>query len=172
MRKTIIVLFLLFSAVPLLGQVRDYELGTRITAEQRGNIYGGYFDYSDPEAVNIRVSVWGFVEYPGRYLVPDYTTVMDLLSYAGGPTDDSNLDELRLYRIEDNVERMIPINFNDLMWEEDLENKYRSLPQIKPGDIFVIPGEPRMYFLDWFGIGLSVFSALISLTILIITIQE
>jgi hypothetical protein len=95
------------------------------------------------------------------------------MSYVGGPTDDSNLDDLRIYRIdENNREQMIPINFNDLMWEDGLNEKYRSLPDLKPSDILVVPGEPRLYFMDWFSIGLSVFSALISLTILLITIRD
>ncbi len=41
----------------------------------RRNIYGGYYDYSDPESINIKVSVWGFVKYPGRYVIPEQTTV-------------------------------------------------------------------------------------------------
>ncbi len=69
-------------------------LGTQYTGYQQRQ--SGFFDYSDPEAINMRVSVWGFVRYPGRYLVPIYTTVTDLLSYAGGPRDNSNIDDLRL----------------------------------------------------------------------------
>ena len=111
--------------------------------------------------------------YPGKYLIPEYTSVIDLMSYVGGPTDDSNLDELRIYRLDDdNRELMIPIDFNDLMWEDELEGKYKSVPSLRPSDILVVPGEPRLYFMDWFSIGLSVFSALISLTILILTIRD
>jgi hypothetical protein len=95
------------------------------------------------------------------------------MSFVGGPTDDSNLDDLRIYRLDDNnQEQMIPIDFNDLMWEDELEGKYKKVPSLKPSDILVVPGQPRMYFLDWFSIGLSVFSALISLTILILTIRD
>ncbi len=167
------VLFLsvTFFQVVTYGQIRDYELGS-LAVENRRTIYGGFYDYSDPEAINISVSVWGFVKYPGRYLIPEYTNVVDLISFVGGPTDDSNLDELRIYRIEDNKEIMIPFDYNDLMWSDKLEGKYKKVPTLKPSDIMVVPGEPRLYFMDWFSIGLSVFSALISLTILIITIQN
>lgn len=174
MKKLILVLLLgsIFS-IDSYSQIRDYELGSQTLSNRRGTVYGGYYDYSDPEAVNINVSVWGFVKYPGRYTVPDYTSIIDLLSYVGGPTDDSNLDEIRIYRLdENNNEIMIPIDFNDLMWEGELESKYRKLPTIKPSDILVVPGEPRLYFMDWFSIGLSVFSALISLAILLITIRK
>jgi hypothetical protein len=153
------------------AQIRDYELGAQVSDRQR-SIYGGFYDYSDPEAINIKVSVWGFVRYPGKYVIPDYTSVVDLMSFVGGPTDDSNLDDLRIYRIDDNNrEQMIPIDFNDVMWEDELEGKYKKVPSLKPSDILVVPGQPRMYFLDWFSIGLSVFSALISLTILLLTIE-
>lgn len=155
------------------AQIRDYELGSQVIDGARRNIYGGLYDYSDPEAVNMKVSVWGFVKYPGRYVIPDYTSLMDLLSYVGGPTDDSNLDQLRLYRIdENNKEQMIEVDYNDLMWEDELESRYRKVPDLKPSDILVVPGEPRLYFMDWFSIGLSIFSALISLTILILSIRD
>lgn len=174
MKKNLLLLFLMLISVDvLIGQVRDYELGAQLTDPNRRNYSGAYFDYSDPEAININVSVWGFVKFPGRYLIPDYTNIIDLMSYVGGPLDDSNLDEVRLYRIdENNNEQMITIDLNDLMWEDELEDRYRDLPQIHPSDILVIPGEPRLYFMNWFSIGLSVFSALISLTILIITIRD
>lgn len=173
MKKIFIMLLLLSASTQLFSQIRDYELGAQFLDGARRYNYGGFYDYSDPEAVNIKVSVWGFVKYPGRYVIPEYTSVVDLISYVGGPTDDSNLDELRIYRIDENKkEQMIPFNFNDLMWEDNLEGKYKFVPTLKPGDILVVPGEPRLYFMDWFSIGLSVFSALISLTILIITIQN
>lgn len=161
MKKIFLISIFMFGFQAMLfSQVKDYELGSQFTGTMQ-NRYGGYYDYSDPEAFNISISVWGFVKYPGRYVVPEYTTVIDLLSYVGGPTDDSNLDELRIYRIdENNNEQMISFNFNDLMWEDGLEAKYRDVPVLKKSDIFVIPGEPRMYFLDWLSLTFGVFSAI------------
>ncbi len=150
---------------------RDYQLGSQFSSTSR-NIYGGFYDYSDPETFNISISVWGFVKYPGRYVIPEYTTVIDLLSYVGGPTDDSNLGELRIYRIgKDNTEQMLAFDFNDLMWEDELDSKYRDVPKLKPSDIFVVPGEPRMYFLDWLSIVFNVISALSLLVSLYVTLK-
>ena len=173
MNKILIILsFCFLFSTTTFSQIRDYELGAQVQQGSR-SIYGGFYDYSDPEAINIKVSVWGFVKYPGKYVIPDYTSVIDLISFVGGPLDDSNLDELRIYRIDENKrEQMIPLNFNDLMWEGELDSRYRKLPVLKPSDILVVPGEPRLYFMDWFSIGLSIFSALISLTILWITIRD
>ena len=174
MKRILFTFFgLLFFSSLGIAQTGDYELGSSINDGARRSIYGGYYDYSDPESINIKVSVWGFVKYPGRYIIPESTSIIDLMSYVGGPTDDSNLDELRIYRLdENNNELMLPIDFNDLMWEDNLKSKIRKVPKLNPSDILVVPGQPRLYFMDWFSIGLSVFSALISLTILILNIQR
>lgn len=171
-KSTLLLVLTTLLLTEINAQTRDYELGSQ-SFGTRYNRYGGFYDYSDPTSVNIKVSVWGFVKYPGRYLVPDYTSVIDLFSFVGGPTDDSNLDQLRLYRVdENNKEIIIPFDLNDLIWEKGLTSKKKNLPKLKPSDILVIPGEPRLYFMDWFSIGLSIFSALISLTILVLTIQQ
>ncbi|MFA5804672.1 MAG: SLBB domain-containing protein [Melioribacteraceae bacterium] len=152
------------------AQVKDYELGVDVLG-MRNNPQGGYYNYSDPEAVNIKVAVWGWVRYPGKYTVPSYTTVSDLLSLAGGPSDAADLEDLRIYRVnEDSTQTMIKFNYNDLLYESKLQSKYRKVPKLDAGDILVIPGEPRMYFRDHFSIWMSVFSVLISLTILVLNI--
>ncbi len=173
MKKIIftIIIFISFSNLSY-SQNKDYELGSKYTGGRtRPNIYGGLYDYSDPEAVNITVSVWGFVKYPGRYIIPDYTSVLDLLSYVGGPTISSNLDEIRIYRIdENNKEKMIPIDYKDLMWKSKLDSKYRKVPKLKKSDILVIPGESRMFFTDWLALGFRVVSALSILATFYITV--
>lgn len=154
----------------LQAQIKDYELGADV-AGMRFAPQGGYFNYSDPEAVNIKVAVWGWVRYPGKYTVPSYTSVSDLLSLAGGPTDAADLEDLRIYRInEDSTQSMIKFNYNDLLYESKLQSRYRKVPKLDAGDILVIPGEPRLYFRDHFGIWMSLFSVLISLTILVLNI--
>ncbi len=65
---------------------------------------------------------------------------------------------------------MIKFNYNDLLYESKLESRYRKVPKLDAGDILVIPGEPRLYFRDHFSIWMSLFSVLISLTILVLNI--
>jgi SLBB domain len=165
----VITLFLLL-AHGLFAQSNDVKLGAQYTGLQQRQ--GGLFDYSDPETINMRVSVWGFIKYPGRYQVPIYTTVSDLLSYAGGPTDDSDLEDLRLYRVmEDSTQHLFSFNFNDLLWAEKLEGTNRRLPKLQGSDLLVVPGAPRLYFKDWFRVSLSIFTAMISLTLLILRLK-
>jgi len=160
-------MILIYSTVS--AQVKDYELGS--PANTIRNYNGGYFDYSDPTTVNIKVSVWGFVKYPGRYTVPINSTAADLLSFAGGPTDDAHLDDLRLYKLgPDSSQSIVKFDYNDLLWEETLRTTKVVVPNLTAGDILVVPGSPRLYFKDWFSITLSVVSTLISLSILVLNI--
>ncbi len=133
---------------------------------------GGFFDYSDPTSVNIKVSVWGFVKFPGRYVIPVYSNVNDLLSLAGGPTEDSYLDKLSILRMApDSSQQLVHVPYEDLLWEEDIKSLSKA-PKIMAGDILVVPGEPRLYFKDYLSIGISIFSILISLSILILNIVK
>jgi polysaccharide export outer membrane protein len=163
------VFFLIQSAE---AQNTNTELGSA-NFNQRYYSYG-FYDYSDPGAINIKISVWGFVRYPGKYLIPEYTNVTDLLSFAGGPNEDANLDDVRLYRVfEDGKEQMIKINYNDLMWEDHLnQGNRRTVPKIQASDILVVPGEPRLFFRDYFSMGLSILSILLAVTNIIISLNR
>ena len=83
------------------------------------------------------------------------------------------MDDMRVYRVLDNgKEQMIRFTYNDLMFKDKLEVPNRVVPKLEAGDILIVPGAPRLYFRDYFSIGLSIFSALTSLTILIFTIVK
>jgi len=171
MKKYVFLLCLLFS-VPqsIFSQTGDIKIGR--DPNVRTGTQGGFYDYSDPEAVNIKVSVWGFVRYPGRYLIPSYSNVRDLISYAGGPTDDAHLDDLRLYRNNDSTQALLKFDYNDLLWDPQLKMDRQSPPEIQVGDILLVPGTPRLYFRDYFTMTLQIVSTLISLTILVINITR
>jgi len=142
-----------------------------------GNVgYGtrsGFFDFSDPKTLNVSVSVWGYVPYPGKYLIPIYTTPADLLSFAGGPTEEADLDDIRLYRLrEDGTEEILKLQYDDLLYSNKLDRSNRTISNLKPGDILIVPGGPKYYFREWLSIALSIFSALVSLTILILNLNK
>ena len=85
--KYFIALFSFSKLTSSFAQDKDVQIGSSLNPRIQSQ--GGFFDYSDPEAVNIKVSVWGFVKYPGKYVIPEYSNLSDLLSYAGGPTDEA-----------------------------------------------------------------------------------
>ena len=162
---TFIFCTVIFTSV-VFSQSHDYQIGSYNPQLQRYN--GGYYDYSDPTDVNIKVSVWGFVRYPGRYVVPEDTDVLDLLSYAGGPTDYAHLDNLRLYRIlPDSTQTMLKFDVEDIWWGDSLHSKKIILPTLQPGDILSVPGSQKYYTRDWIMMGVSILSVMISLAILL-----
>ncbi|HEY4754573.1 MAG TPA: SLBB domain-containing protein [Ignavibacteriaceae bacterium] len=158
--------FLIMLSSNHFAQITDTELGKGSFSRS------GLYDFSDPGTINIKVAVWGYVSRPGKYVVPDYTTVSDLLSFAGGPSRDSELDDLRIYRtLENGTEEMIKFNYNDIMWENNLNTKIRFTPKLQASDILVIPGSPKLFWTDWFNIGLQIFSITLSIVSLLLAIN-
>ena len=92
--------------ISIFSQNDAVQLGSNLNP-MRQPTQGALFDYSDPQAVNIKVAVWGWVKYPGKYIIPSYCNVNDLLSYAGGPTDAAKLENLRLIRTEADFRRLL-----------------------------------------------------------------
>jgi len=57
-----------------------------------------YFYVAKPGELTMQVNIWGDVQHPGRYEVPSTTDLIQLISYAGGPTREAKLDEVRVTR--------------------------------------------------------------------------
>jgi hypothetical protein len=164
--------FFILSIICVLNLFAQEEVQIGTNLGQLRQSQGGFYDYSDPESVNIKVSVWGFVKFPGKYIIPYYSNAFDLLSFAGGPDEDANLDDIRIFRIkEDSSQIFIDLNYNDFLWNSELLSQ-KAAPKLFSGDILLVPGSDRLYFRDYFTLTLSVLSLLISLTILIININK
>jgi len=170
MKRALVLFFILICSISY-AQVKDYELGS--ANNLRNPTQGGYYDYSDPGTVNIKVAVWGYVKFPGRYTIPINTTMIDLLSYAGGPLVDANMDDIRLYKVDENSnQELTKYNYNDLLWSEGLKSTPKKIPGLEAGDVLVVPGEPKYFFRENLSMWLSILSALISLTILVLNITK
>ncbi len=151
-------------------KAQDIKIGS---SENRFNSQGGFYDYSDPRYVNIMVNIWGYVRFPGKYYVPENSRALDLLSYAGGPTPDAFLNDIRLYRGSTDKEGLLKVlNFDDLMNNQNPKVKDLDIPLLLPGDIMLVPGEPKLYFRDYVAIYTSITSVIISLAILILNIAK
>ena len=168
--KYFLLLFVIIAINSSFAQDKDVQIGSGLNPRMQSQ--GGYFDYSDPEAVNIKVSVWGFVKYPGKYVIPEYSSLSDLLSYAGGPTDDAHLDDLRLFRTKaDSTQELMKFDYDDLLWEDNLSKEIKN-PKLQAGDMVMVAGTQRLYTRDYVTLTVSVLSALISLSILILNIAK
>lgn len=174
--KSISVVFLLILLITtnrIYSQSDKVKVGNDALSSQQG----GYYNYGDKDKVNIEVNVWGYVKYAGKYLLPQGSTLTDLISYSGGPMTDSKLEDIRLYRPKNDSlgiskDQIIKLNYNDLVWEEKVNFKNKLNTVLLPGDILIITGEPRYFGRDNVGFILAISSVLISLGILVISITN
>ncbi len=171
MKKIILTGFLIIAVYSLnLFAQQNIQLGK---GARDLSASGALYDYSDPNAINIKVMVWGYVKFPGQYIIPANSNVVSLLSLAGGPTQDAELDALKLFRINsDSSQSIINIDYQDLLGDNSSLSNPVLIPKLKPGDVLLIPGSPKWYFKDYFGILLSVVSALASIAAVLVYVKK
>jgi hypothetical protein len=167
--KKIILLTMLFMLSSLISYAQDdVQIGKSL--RQFGEYKGAQYDYSDADAINIKVIVWGYVQFPGQYIIPSTSSVNDLLALAGGPLPDANIEDLRLFKTySDSSQDMVKFNYNDLLWNDKLSSKI-NIPKLNAGDILLVPGSPRWFLRDYLGLTLSIITTLTSIAVLLITI--
>lgn len=160
--------FLLLASLVSFGQ-NDIQIGSP-NYNMNNQKQAGFFDYSDPSSVNIKVQLWGYVKYPGYYVIPARSNINDLLSLAGGPMEDALLDDVRIFKTkEDGTSVLLKYNYNDLVWEDSLKTQI-FFPRLQAGDMIVVPGEPRYFVRQDIAFYLGIVTALASLTALILSI--
>jgi hypothetical protein len=76
------------------GQFPGGTLGTEYLRPSSASFY---FIAKQGELA-MQVNIWGFVKNPGRYEVSTATDLIKLLSYAGGPTEDAVLYNVKVVR--------------------------------------------------------------------------
>ena len=170
MYKTITFFIFLFVFSSISFAQDDIQIGKSLKTFDRYR--GAEYDYSDPDAINIKVLVWGFVPFPGYYLIPSTRGVNDLLALAGGPLEDALIDDLRLFWVNaDSSQSMIKFDYNDLLWNDNLE-KPVNIPDLQAGDILLVLGETRYYFWDYMNFTLSIITTLAVVAALIISVSN
>ncbi|MFZ2322121.1 MAG: SLBB domain-containing protein [Ignavibacteriaceae bacterium] len=171
MNKILLFFLILLTISNISFAQDDIQIGSS-NNDYRNQRVGGLFDYSDPSGINIKVQLWGYVKYPGFYIIPSRSTINELISFAGGPSEDALLGDIRIMKIkEDSTTIMLKYNYNDLMWEDSLRTKI-SFVRLQAGDIVIVPGEPRYFLRQDISYYLSVVTALASLAALIISITK
>lgn len=117
-----------------------------------GNPGGAYYVYGTGEGYRIDVNVWGFVNNPGKYNVPSKTNLMQIISFAGGPTDRARLEDIRIVHdktIDSSIVEAIEIyNIDEYVRTGDtLLN-----PVLYPNDTVIVPGDALNVFREVLGI--------------------
>ncbi len=99
-----------------------------------------YYDLSFGAGLTIPVNLWGYVRVPGRYLVPSSTTLVQLISFGGGPTEYARLTDVRIIRdvrVDTTiVERVLVYNLELYQRTGDPSQN----PLLYPGDTVIVPG--------------------------------
>jgi hypothetical protein len=174
MNKRLFALILLLLAV-LLSKVYSQN-DDLLIGKLKSQSSAAVFDLSDPMAVNIEVNLWGFVKYPGRYKIPYNSTILDLLSFSGGPTENSNLEEIRIFRPGNdslNIKsRIIKLDYEDILWSKDVVSSNIKNPILESGDIVVVMEEKRYTLRDNLLIALPIISSLLAITTLVVTLTK
>jgi polysaccharide biosynthesis/export protein len=134
---------------------------------------GALYDYSDPDGINIKVMIWGYVKFPGQYIIPSASGVNELLSLAGGPTQEANVDDLKLFRINpDSSQTIINFNYSELLWNNSGLSIPLKIPRLNAGDILLVPGAPKWFLKDYLGLVLAIVSTIASFTTLLVYIYK
>ena len=94
-------------------------------------------DYYTPgeqeKELMIIVHVWGEVNHPGKFVVRDGTSLVDILSEAGGPTRYANLKKVYIARKGEQIEH---IEIHNL--RKYVEKERTNIPSLLPGDVIVV----------------------------------
>jgi hypothetical protein len=164
------ILFFTVISTKLFAQ-EDMQIGKTLKGNMREN--GALYDYSDPDGINIKVMIWGYVKYPGQYIIPSTSGVNNLLALAGGPNPDANLDELKLFSINrDSSQTIVNFNYDNLLWNNSKLSEPLKIPKLSAGDILLVPGSPKWYARDYLSLVLSVVSTVASIATLLVYIYK
>lgn len=110
-----------------------------IQAQQSGGMMnrGAQYYLGNQDELLIPVNIWGFVQKPGQYMVPNNTDLISLLSYAGGPTEDARISNIKIVRSDQRRGSQV--------WKVDVKRYIdtadaRLIPPLKPNDTIIVKG--------------------------------
>ncbi|HCA42558.1 MAG TPA: hypothetical protein DEP28_04815 [Bacteroidetes bacterium] len=174
LRKTYLFFFIILNILhynTLLSQ--DTSL---IVADPMIKSAFGLYDYSDIKKVNFEVIVWGGVINPGKYIVPEGTTLIDIISYSGIKSSEKLFGDIKLLRPKKGFNSISSNEVKSFNLEKIFlkdQNSY-SIDNLllQPGDMLIFKFEPEKTFFDYVKDVLLFVTPIASLAALIITITR
>lgn len=103
-------------------------------AYSRYTVGNEYISGQEAGVVMMRVNLWGAVRRPGIHHIPVKTSLIELMSYAGGPSDSAILDSITIKRSMGQEQKKISINLSEVIHDQ---KQYDLI--LKPDDIIVVP---------------------------------
>lgn len=127
------------------GTVIDTEDSIRPETPLRAQYY---LEPGLEEELKIKVRVWGEVMVPGLYIVGDGTDLLEVISLAGGPTQDADLGDVRIVRATGEEARVIDVDVNDYLDKGSRE----AIILLEPGDTVSVPSQTWPKIFRWTGV--------------------
>ncbi|MDW7680887.1 MAG: polysaccharide biosynthesis/export family protein [bacterium] len=87
-----------------------------------------------------KVKVLGAVNRPGSYDAFHNASIMDMIFLAGGFAEDAETEKIMYISLAEQTTTELEINLNKYF---DVPQQYSHLPNIKPGDIIMVPKKKR-----------------------------
>lgn len=142
----------------------DYDLSrlalpseTKGIGKAAGSVY---YSPSIKGKVLIPVHFWGYFQRPGLHFVPVESSLLEGISYAGGPNPQARIDNVKLMR--KNEKSGFDNEFYDL---EKGGNNQAALKTLRPGDMVFVEKdfwqENRNYYTSLVGVVATVLSSIL-----------
>ncbi|MGD0338480.1 MAG: SLBB domain-containing protein [Bacteroidota bacterium] len=101
-----------------------------------------FYKLTKPGEYSITVNLWGYVRNPGRYEVPSDCDIVQLISFAGGPSNHADLENIKLYRIRPDSGLISKQDLTLVNLEDMLRSKNRPI-LLQHSDTIIL--EPTSY---------------------------
>ena len=127
-------------ALPLINEVHaagltPEQLHTKLTEESKKYMEDANITVVVREINSRRVFITGEVNKPGPYPLTSATSVLQLISLAGGLRDYANAKKIVIMRTENGKKISLPFNYKDVSAGKKLDQNI----ELKPGDTVVVP---------------------------------
>ncbi len=103
---------------------------------------GKYYNYSDKNKVNIEVTIIGGPA-PGKYLIPEGTTLFDLL-LMGGATNEEMFEDIKVVTLNSESPTFKTRNVTEYDYsmlygtKKEVAKSFQN-PTVRPGDLIILP---------------------------------
>lgn len=109
--------------------------GSKIPAEEGQKSAGMEYKVGSYQgAVLMNVQLWGAVTKTGSFDLPSRSDLATLISYAGGPLKDAELDNVTIRRTSKGRPQLIKVDLEKLFERPDSQ-----APILEPNDVVMIP---------------------------------
>ncbi len=127
-------------ALPLINEVEAAgltpgQLQLKLTEESKKYMEDANITVVVREINSRRAFITGEVNKPGPYPLTSPTTVMQLISLAGGLRDYANSKKIMIMRTQNGQQISLPFNYKDVASGKNLKQNI----ELHPGDTVVVP---------------------------------